>query len=890
MAGRGPRFAARGRQEVGVQPAESATSQDRARDTILRDGSPIRIRPARPSDEAGLVTFLQGLAVESRRMRFAGLSTDFTTPAHHWAAPDEEDSCSLVAEVGADGRIVANGSYDRLGPDSAEVAFVVADDWQGRGVATLLLEELARRAQEDGIETFVAEILLENVRMLDVFRASGFPLRVRAEPGAMIVEFPTELTGPARERFERREQAAAAAAVHALLHPASVELLFERFLSEERKEPPDIDIDIASDRREEAIQYVYAKYGRDHAAMVCNVICYRRRSAVREVGKTLGLSASDIDKLAKCLDHFTNDLKETEVRFAEQGIDLDDKRIKLLIELSRRLQGFPRHLGIHCGGMIVTKTPLAEIVPVENATMPNRTVVQWDKDDSADMGLVKIDLLGLGMLTLIDLALRLVHQYRGEAIDISRISYADSNVYDLLCSADTLGVFQVESRAQMNTLPRMRPRCFYDLVVEVAIIRPGPIQGKMVHPYLRRRNGEEQVSYLHPSLEPVLKRTLGIPLFQEQGIRVAMTVAGFTPAQADNLRRSIGHRQSKARIAALKESLINGMGRNGIDATTAEQIYNQLAAFADFGFAESHAASFALLVYVSAWLKVYYPVEFYCALLNAQPMGFYTPSSIVYEAMRKGVVVKNVCISNSSWECTLEGDAIRLGLSHVLSLGAVAGERILGERIREPYHTLKDFVLRTGLAVHQVEQLAQVGAFDCFGISRREALWQVLSLVRQTGYELELVPAAAGSELLPLMRAIDVVHSDLVGLSLSTGPHPMALVRDTLRREHVLSSQELRDVPDGRSVCACGMVVIRQRPLTAKGFVFITLEDETGFANIVVKPGLAKRFRRDVIFSNVLYVWGKIERKDGVVNVVGERFRSVAIDSDSIKLKSRDFH
>lgn len=672
--------------------------------------------------------------------------------------------------------------------------------------------------------------------------------------------------------------------------PIKLELLFERFLSEERREPPDIDIDIASDRREEAIQYVYAKYGRDHAAMVCNVICYRRRSAVREVAKTLGLSASDIDKLAKCLDHFTNDLKETEVRFAEQGIDLSDKRIRLLIELSRRLQGFPRHLGIHCGGMIVTKTPLAEIVPVENATMPNRTVIQWDKDDSADMGLVKIDLLGLGMLTLIDLALKLILQHRGETIDISKISYSDSKVYDLLCSADTLGVFQVESRAQMNTLPRMKPRCFYDLVVEVAIIRPGPIQGKMVHPYLRRRNGEEPVSYLHPSLEPALKRTLGIPLFQEQGIRVAMTAAGFSPAQADSLRRSIGHRQSKERIAALKESLIVGMGRNGIDATTAGQIYNQLAAFADFGFAESHAASFALLVYVSAWLKVYYPLEFYCSLLNAQPMGFYTPASIVYEALRKGVAVNNVCITKSNSDCTIEGNAIRLGLSYVLSLGSVAAERILIERTNSPFLTLKDFVLRTALSKHQVEQLAQVGAFDCFGVSRREALWQVLSLVRQSGYELELVSASIGSELLPAMRPIDIVQSDIFGLSLSTGPHPMALVRDLLKKERVMSSQDLRGAPDRSSVCACGMVVIRQRPLTAKGFVFITLEDETGFANIVVKPDLAKRFRRDVIYSNVLYVWGRIERKDGVVNVVGERFRSVAIDANSIRLKSRDFH
>ncbi len=672
--------------------------------------------------------------------------------------------------------------------------------------------------------------------------------------------------------------------------PIKLDLLFERFLSEERKEPPDIDIDIASDRREEAIQYVYEKYGRNHAAMVCNVICYRRRSAVREVAKTLGFSSGDISTLATCLDHFTSDLKETEVRFAEQGVDLGDKRVKLLIELSRRLQGFPRHLGIHCGGMIVTKTPLAEIVPVENATMPNRTVVQWDKDDSADMGLVKIDLLGLGMLTLIDLALKLVQQHRGLKIDISNISYTDPKVYDLMCSADTLGVFQVESRAQMSTLPRMRPRCFYDLVVEVAIIRPGPIQGKMVHPYLRRRNGEEPITYLHPSLEPALKRTLGVPLFQEQGIRVAMVTAGFSPAQADLLRRSIGHRQSKERIASLKEALILGMGKNGISIDIAERIYSQLAAFADFGFAESHAASFALLVYVSAWLKVYHPLEFYTALLNAQPMGFYTPASIVYEAMRKGVEVKNVCIVKSCLECTLEGEAIRLGLSHVLSLGSVAAKRVLEERERMPFCTLTDVVQRTGLAQHQLAQLAQVGAFDCFGVTRREALWQVLSLVRQSGYELELVSAATGSELLPTMSPVDLVRSDLMGLSLSTGPHPMALLRASLQKESVLSSQELHDAPDRRSVCVCGMVVIRQRPLTAKGFVFITLEDETGFANIVIKPNLAKRFRPAVLFSHVLYVWGRIERKDGVVNVVGERFQSVGIDCENLKLKSRDFH
>ncbi|MBU2626228.1 MAG: error-prone DNA polymerase, partial [candidate division Zixibacteria bacterium] len=395
--------------------------------------------------------------------------------------------------------------------------------------------------------------------------------------------------------------------------PVNLKLLFERFISEERREAPDIDIDIANNRREEVIQYVYNKYGREHASMVCEVISYRGRSAVRDVGKALGFTLDEVDRLAKQMDHFSGGV-ELPDRAQEASLNLDDKRVKLLIEMVKKINRFPRHLGIHVGGMIITKKPLSEIVPIENATMPNRSVVAWDKDDVEDVGMVKIDLLGLGMLTLIDIAFKLIEKNRGIKIDPAKLTYDDPKIYDLLCKADTVGVFQVESRAQMNTLPRLKPRCFYDLVVEVALIRPGPIQGDMVHPYLRRRNGEEEITYFHPALEPILKRTLGVPLFQEQSMQIAIAAAGFTPGQADALRRAMGHKRSHERMEAISISLIAGLVKNGIDEDTAMRIYKQMSAFADFGFPESHAASFALLVYVSAYLKVYFPQEFYCSL------------------------------------------------------------------------------------------------------------------------------------------------------------------------------------------------------------------------------------------------------------------------------------
>ena len=669
--------------------------------------------------------------------------------------------------------------------------------------------------------------------------------------------------------------------------PIKLKLLFERFISEDRKEPPDIDIDIANNRREEVIQYVYAKYGREHAAMVCEVITYRGRSAVREVGKAFGFSLTELDHLAKHLDHYSGaDLEE---RLREVGLNLDSRRVKLLVEMVKEIKRFPRHLGIHVGGMIITKRPLSEIVPIENATMPDRSVIQWDKDDCGDVGMVKIDLLGLGMLSLIDVALRLVKEHRGVTLDPALMNYDDPKVFQLLSTADTVGVFQVESRAQMNTLPRHRPDCFYDLVVEVALIRPGPIQGDMVHPYLRRRNGEEEVTYPHPILKPILERTLGIPLFQEQGMQVAVAAAGFTPSQADELRRAMGHKRSHEKMEVLQMRLITGMVKNGIDEASAKRIFMQLSAFADFGFAESHAASFALLVYVSCFLKVYYPVEFYCALFNSQPMGFYSPSTILYEAKRRGVRFLPLDVTISSWDCTVEGEAVRLGYRYIKSLGSAAKEKIEAEIAKGLFVSVEDFVLRTELPQNALEQLAMVGAFHRFGITRRQTLWRVLAMAKRSNNELA-IPIESQAEIqLPPMALPERLAADFKGMDLSTGPHPMSLVRERLAKEGVLSSAEVRSVPDQRLVTVSGVVVIRQRPMTAKGFLFITLEDEFGFFNIVVKPNMVDRFRRIVVFCPGLLVRGQVERKDGVINIIGVDFKELQLARNDIAIKSRDF-
>lgn len=670
--------------------------------------------------------------------------------------------------------------------------------------------------------------------------------------------------------------------------PIKLKLLFERFLSEERSEPPDIDIDIAHNRREEVIQYVYEKYGRDYAAMVCEVISYRGRSAVRDVGKALGFSLQEVDQLAKLHDHFSRG-EETAERIVEAGLNPNDKRVRLLARLCGQIQGFPRHLGIHVGGMVITKRPLSEIVPIENATMPDRSVIQWDKDDAGVGGLVKIDLLGLGMLSLIDIAFKLVKKHHAVALEMAKLSYDDPKVYDLLCSADTVGVFQVESRAQMNTLPRHRPRRFYDLVVEVALIRPGPIQGDMVHPYLRRRNGEEEITYPHPSLKPILERTLGVPLFQEQGMQVAMAAAGFSPSQADEVRRAMGHKRSAEKMVALQARLIAGMVRNGIGKEYAWRIYKQLAAFADFGFAESHAASFALLVYMSAFLKVYYPQEFYCALLNAQPLGFYSPSTIIYEARQRGVKFLGVDISKSEWDCTIENGRVRLGFRYVKRMGSTAKEKIETGHRQGAFVSPADFVFRAKLDRDCLEQLALVGAFGCFGLTRRQALWEVLSLVNQSCEQLDVEPEEQGQQLLAPMVLCEWLAADFKRMNLSTGPHPMQLIREKLSRQMILSSIDLKQTPNKRTIRVAGIVITRQRPMTAKGFMFLTLEDETGFVNIVVKPHYIHKCRRAIMYSKALLIKGQVERKDDVINVIGKEFAPLRISKNNITLKSRDF-
>ncbi|MCU1426743.1 MAG: polymerase alpha subunit [Actinomycetia bacterium] len=727
-------------------------------------------------------------------------------------------------------------------------------------------------------------------------------------------------------------------------------LLFERFLSPERDGPPDIDLDIEHQRREEVIQYVYERYGRDRAAQVANVITYRPRSALREMAKAAGVAPGQADALAKWVDRWVSgpeafsDLAGNGAhtpatkpsrrfqRTSKGAVDWRDGVSPdgppeatrpppippLALELASQVIDFPRHLGIHSGGMVMADRPLVEFCPVEWARMEGRSVLQWEKDDCAAAGLVKFDLLGLGMLTMLHIVVDLVRDYEGVEIDLATIPQED-DVYDLLCAADTVGVFQVESRAQMATLPRLRPRCFYDLVVEVALIRPGPIQGGSVHPYLRRRNGEEEVSYPHPLTEPALRKTLGVPLFQEQLMQLAVDVAGFTPAEADQLRQAMGSKRSETRMARMRERLMQGMAERGITGDTAEEIYTKLQAFAHFGFPESHSVSFAYLVYSSSWVKYHYPAEFAAALLNAQPMGFYSPHTIVRDARRHGVQVLGPDLNASRRDATLEprtsdvdpigspvngfyGDpsnlAIRLGLRSVRGLHDALLDRIDDERELQVFCDLEDFVRRTGATVDQVEALATAGAFEqCFGQSRRTALWAAGALgtarpnVRRDGSVVETLPGlviGAGAPALPGMSEPETVAADLWAMGLSVGKHPTEFVRDELARQGVVRSIDLRTLPDRSVVEVAGVVTHRQQPATAKGTVFLNLEDETGLVNVICTRGVWKRFRTVARGAPALRVRGVLERHQGVINLVAGRITRLPISlADAIR--SRDF-
>jgi error-prone DNA polymerase len=670
--------------------------------------------------------------------------------------------------------------------------------------------------------------------------------------------------------------------------PVGMELLFERFLSEERGEWPDIDLDLPSgDRRERVIQHVYERYGAAGAAMTANVITYRDRSASREIGKVLGIPQEEIDRLAHHMRRFEYvDPDDTlDARLERAGLDRDDRQVRLFARLFEEMQDLPRHLGQHSGGMVIAQGRLDEVVPLEPATMPGRVVIQWDKEDCADLGIIKVDLLGLGMMSALQDSIAMLGE-TGVEVDLAHLPPDDPKVYAMLQKADTVGVFQVESRAQMATLPRMKPERFYDLVVEVAIIRPGPIVGKMVHPYLRRRNGLEPVTYAHPLLEPILKRTLGVPLFQEQLLRMAMAVAGFSGGEAEELRRAMGFKRSEKRMKDIEGRLRQGMRERGITGKTADDVVRSISSFALYGFPESHAASFALIAYASAWLKAHHPAAFTCALLNNQPMGFYHPSTLVKDAQRHGVHFRPVDVTVSGAACTLEEGEVRLGLGYVRGLRHEAAERIVAERERAPFASLQDFVDRSGLRRDEQRRLAEVGALNAFGLTRRSALWQVEKagrprgpLFRETGSEEDASPV-------PEMDLAERLSSDLLGTGLTAGPHLVSLLREELRERGVRRASELPGLGDGTAVRVAGTVICRQRPGTAKGFMFLTLEDETGLVNVIVRPDLFHRERPVLTGAPVLEVDGVLQAEDGL-SVRAFAVRSVL--SGAAPVPSRDF-
>ena len=779
--------------------------------------------------------------------------------------------------------------------------------------------------------------------------------------------------------------------------PVGMDLLFERFLSEERGEWPDIDLDLPSgDRRERAIQHVYEKYGSrgsssvpegprvapggprvapggPRVAMTANVITYRGRSAAREVGKVLSLEAAQVDRLAKVMNHFEwVDPKDTlERNLREVGLDFHHPVIQTFGRLWNEIQDLPRHLGQHSGGMVMCHGRLDDVVPLENASMPNRVVVQWDKDDCADMGIVKVDLLGLGMMSVLQDALELVNSSRvpdpdTRPLDLAHLPPGDPAVYRMLQEADTVGIFQVESRAQMATLPRLRPQCFYDIVVEVAIIRPGPIVGQMVHPYLKRRQGAEPVTYPHPSLEPILARTLGVPLFQEQLLRMAMVAAGFSGGEAEELRRAFGFKRAEHRMQQIEAKLRAGMTKQGITGDAADEIVRSITSFALYGFPESHAASFALLVYASAYLKAHYPAAFYTALLNNQPMGFYHPATLVKDAQRHGVRFAPIDVQESDWTCRVDPDGrVRLGLMYVNGLREYVGRAIaaashpgsgtrdpgsietaldtgrcpkcgcddlsmleetpsqgffcnicahewtLGSRIPDPgsrrYQSIDDLIARTGVRRDELATLAEIGALNAFGYDRRSALWQIEKAVRPAGALFDdnnlqspnpqspignphsAIANRQSTVEMPLrpMTPPERLMADYAGTSLTIGPHPLALRRAELALRGVLRASDLPHARHGRRVRVAGAVITRQRPGTAKGFVFLTLEDETGIANIIVRPDLFTEQKRAIVGEPYLLVEGTLQIQEGVTSVKADRV--IGLSGGGPEPQSHDF-
>ncbi len=751
-----------------------------------------------------------------------------------------------------------------------------------------LTEEGAARRWPDGVDTDVRARIEHELALITELGYEPYFLTVHD-----IVRF-------ARGRgilCQGRGSAANSAVCFCLgiteVDPARMSMLFERFISRERDEPPDIDVDFEHERREEVIQYIYGKYGRERAALAATVISYRPRSAIRDVGKALGLEALQIDQLARAIQWW--DGREVgDDRVREAGFDPDNPMIARLLELVRQLIGFPRHLSQHVGGFVIAAGDLDEMVPVENAAMPERTVIQWDKDDLDALGLIKVDVLGLGMLSAIRRSFDLVRTFRGRSLSLASVPAEDPAVYDMICRADTLGVFQIESRAQMAMLPRLRPRCYYDLVIEVAIIRPGPIQGDMVHPYLRRRNGEEAVTYPNEEVRGVLERTLGVPIFQEQVMELAVVAAGFSPGEADRLRRAMAAWRRKGGLGPFESRLIDGMRRRGYEERFARQIFNQILGFGEYGFPESHSASFALLVYVSAWLKCHEPAVFACALINSQPMGFYAPSQIVQDAVRHGVEVRPVDVRFSHYDCTLERDAdgepaLRLGLRLVGGLSAAGAERLVAARSDGPWRHVTGMARRCALDRADLGALADAGALRALAGNRHRARWEVAGVEEPSALFADSFPA----EGLPLLRGPTEgqdIAADYRSMHLSLERHPMSLLRARLQRERIHAAADLWQLAHGSRTRFAGLVINRQRPGSARGVTFVTLEDETGHANIIVWKQVAERQRRALLGSRLMEVTGRVQREGDVLHLVAERLRDRSALLGDLLVRSRDFH
>ncbi|HEY6562487.1 MAG TPA: error-prone DNA polymerase [Polyangiaceae bacterium] len=710
--------------------------------------------------------------------------------------------------------------------------------------------------------------------------------------------------------------------------PARSNLLFERFISAERAEPPDIDIDFEHERREEVIQEIYARYGRERAAMVSEVICYRGKSALREVGKVFGLSLEQVDRLSGTITHWDT-AEASHTRLTDFGFDIGDSRVQKVIALAEKLQGFPRHLSIHVGGFVLSADPLHEVAPIEPARMEDRTVVPWDKDDLEELGFFKVDVLALGMLTAVRKCLALMHASGGvdagglsktrpesdsDSFDpleaIVRIPPEDPAAYAMISRADTVGVFQIESRAQMAMLPRLRPQRFYDLVIEVAIVRPGPIQGGMVHPYLKRRASREEVTVPHPDLWPILERTLGVPLFQEQVMQIAITGAGYTGGEADQLRRDMAAWKRSGKLMRHRQRLLDGFAAKGIARDFGEALFEQIKGFGDYGFPESHAASFALLVYASAWQKAHFPAHFACALINSQPMGFYTPSTIIQDAQRHGVEVRDVCVVASEWDCTLEEAsevssvhskypaarrALRLGLRVVKGLREAAARRIVAARAERPFTDLEDLLRRSALNKDDTDRLAEAGAFERLVSGRRQALWQARS--PRVGGLFADVQVHEPAVRLPPLRSSQQLLLDYAKKGLSVADHPMRHVREALRQRGALDSAELQRAPQGQRVSVAGLVICRQQPGTASGIVFITLEDELGFCNLVLYRDVYEKFHRAARHSTILLAHGDVERHvpdlsadTPIVHLIARQLERLDLPGQTIASMSRDFH